>query len=125
MSHSSLAMAKFWGEVIVWVTSFRHLWFILSRCHWKVSGAEDLVIVTLVLCIYFVVLPWVEVSPFTMVLTSVPMWSALMLVPNVCMLFRLRVCIIGLYMGVMSFMMYRNNRESFVTQVWVPDLVDA
>merc|ERR1712086_165880 len=120
MSHKSLAVAKFWGELIVCISSFRHLWFILSKFHWKEPEAEDLqdlVIVTLVLCIYSALLPWVEVSPLSMVLISVPMWSALVLVPNVCLIFRLRVCIIGLYMGVMSFMMYRNNRELFVTQV--------
>ena len=105
------------GELSVYLASLRHLWFILNKCHWTEAGAQDWVFVTLILCQFMIVLPWMEISPISLVLCGCPLWSALILVPNVCMVFRLRVCAIALCMGVSSFVMYQNNREMFVTQV--------
>ena len=114
-----LFKARYLGECWVLIASCRHLWFIFSSCYWAEASAEDWVVITLILCARSIVLPWVEVTPIGMVVTSVPLWGALIMVPNMSMVFRLRCCATAFFMMLMGFMVYSNNREMFVTQVGI------
>merc|ERR1712166_1557273 len=112
-----LFKARYLGECWVLIASLRHLWFIFSSCYWAEASAEEWVLIALILCARSVVLPWVEVSPVGMVVTSVPLWGALIMVPNMSMVFRLRCCATAFFMVVMGFLIYLNNRQMFVTQM--------
>ena len=101
------------------MASCRHLWFIFSSCYWAEASAEDLVVIALILCARSIVLPWVEASPIGMVVTSVPLWGALIMVPNMSMVFRLRCCATAFFMMALGFVVYSNNREMYVTQVGI------
>ena len=94
------------------------MWFIIHKCYFGGSAAaEDWVVICLKACARTIVFSWSELNPIGAALNVVPLWLALLFVPDVSSVFRFRVVLIGAFMGAVAIMIYRNNREMFVNQV--------
>jgi len=117
-SESDLTRARYLGELWCYVGGLSSLWFIIHKCYFGGSAAaEDWVVICLKACARTIVFSWSELNPIGAALNVVPLWLALLFVPDVSSVFRFRVVLIGAFMGAVAIMIYRNNREMFVNQV--------
>lgn len=118
LSESDLNRARCVGELWCYVGGLSSLWFIIYKCYFSgAAAAEDWVAICLKNCARTIVFSWSELNPIGAALNVVPLWLALLFVPDVTLVFRFRVAVIGAFMGVVAIMIYRNNREMFVNQV--------
>jgi len=125
---NTLSRARYFGEILCHLGSISTMVSIISmHYHSTPATIEDWAIVCLKHCARTIVFAWSELHPIGAALSLIPLWFALLLVPEasfhkvsgigVGTVFRFCIGTLGVLMGLVAFMIYRNNRQSFVNQV--------
>ena len=105
-----LARCKLFGELWFYIGAARNLAFILNRCYGDGEpAAEDWILLSLTICSRTVIFSWAELSPVGALITTLPLWVALLMVPHISLVFRVRICLFFGFMSILTFMIYHSN----------------
>lgn len=124
----NLTRARYVGEVWCYLGSITTMVSIVGMHYRSMpAAAEEWFIICLKNCVRTIVFAWAELHPIGAALTLIPLWCALLLIPDatsasvatigVGTVVRFSIGTLGAFMGLVAIMIYKNNRQMFVNQV--------
>lgn len=122
MKAANFERAKNLGDCTFYVACAKQLHFIVTKC-WLSEGPLnplDQSLIPFILCTHAILMAWAEVHPMGATLAILPLWvtwGSCVWLQNSAYRAIFQLAIIAAFFAWLAFVIYENNRKSFVNQV--------
>jgi len=119
MKAANFERAKNLGDCTFYVACAKQLHFIVSKCWWSDGplNHSDQSLIPFILCTHAILMAWAEVHPIGATFAVLPLWGTFVFSQNSVHRDNMIWSLIAAFFAWLAFVIYENNRKSFVNQV--------